>query len=135
MKLSEAIRLGGIASDGETKHKLFEGGKTCAMGGALLAAGRLWFIDVAGVPWGYEAPECLIGPDPFAGTRGLSADCPVCPAGTALISAKVGRLEGVIFHLWDTHGWSREQIADWVEGIEREQDVPQEQAAEAVVAE
>lgn len=49
---------------------------------------------------------------------GVYRECPACvPTLTPLVPIMVFHL---VAHLNDTHRWTREQIADWIEGVERE---------------
>jgi len=111
MKLSEAIRLGGMLSRGDVRCALYEYGRTCAMGGALLAAGALQIFED-----GWRAYEKYGQPDPFPIRSTIIEACPGCRG--ALDSHRKVALELVIFLLFDVHRWSRDQIAGWVETIE-----------------
>ena len=105
MKLSEAMRLGATLGP-HIRGRLFgDGGGTCAMGGALKAMGFLShdfcfyirynkFLPTTIWPWIIEKRTC-----PHCGE----------PLETRAI---------ITVHLNDTHEWSREKIADWVEEVE-----------------
>lgn len=108
MKLSEAIRLGAMLKPQGVLFAL-RNGKTCALGAAMDAIGALpqrrWFkwLPVADLePAKARWPEL---------NRIIRHPC----------SGRKWRLRRVIWDLNDIRGWSREQIADWVEQIEREQ--------------
>ena len=120
MQLSEAIRLGAmlrpqargwLVRDVFVPTRGWRGwlgrGKmttgTCALGAALEAVGMA--ADLGSVwhmwPW----------------TLNRSELCPVCPVcGIARMAS------GIIWHLNDSHDWTREQIADWVATIEPRED-------------
>ena len=113
MKLSEAIRLGSL-----TTHQTFgsvvswnfdgHGGAhpvdTCALGAAAHAKGLLgdFFdplpIDYDRIHLSFPTLDLLVK-DPFLG--------------------RTRRVNQIIIDLNDSHKWSREQIANWVEGVER----------------
>ena len=106
MKLSEAIRLGAMIRP-QGFHGLFGEGKSCAMGAALEAVG----FPYEDIP----SNQLCEGMKLFSG-HSHTRWCPVCresPQTTA-------PLYRVVEHLNDTHRWSREQIADWVEQVEQE---------------
>jgi hypothetical protein len=101
MKLSEAIRLGAMLKpqgfglgSGNPRAEA-----TCALGAAYEAA------RVTG-SW----PSLLLVFPQLKHIEELA--CPVCR----------DKQDGLIAHLNDDHRWSREQIADWVEQIERAQE-------------
>lgn len=120
MNLSEAIRLGAMLRD-KADGFFFMDGKTCAAGAALEACGS----DIG------------IGADKHGAFRELwpwtittYAACPQC-----------GRSDSVrnhIPHLNNSikggHNRTREQIADWIEGIEKQQAQPQETPAETLAS-
>lgn len=97
MRLSEAIRLGSMLRP-QTRGSYGADGGSCAIGAAAEAAGMNEY------PLFHE----------------LEARWPVltefvaCPV-TADTSGDVGT---VILWLNDSHGWTREAIADWVETLE-----------------
>jgi hypothetical protein len=99
MKLSEAIRLGAMLKPQGFAY-LHAHGRTCAMGAAYEAVGvdlrSKKARDAQKVAWATNRP-----------TR-----CPVCHLGFDVMTL-------AITHVNDSHRWTREQIADWVEGIER----------------
>lgn len=111
MRLSEAIRLGATLSEqgfGRRAHN----GKRCALGSALEACGYTLVEWSEDDPGGYafrSFPEHGALDDNFPQLREILAlHCPEC----GITASSVG---GVIPHLNDTHRWSREQIADFVE--------------------
>lgn len=67
------------------------------------------------------AEECYEGP--YGGPHGLlthfypelrdRATCPVCHNAT---TADALTLIGLLWHVQDTHGWTREQVAAWLKG-------------------
>jgi hypothetical protein len=93
MTFAEAIRLGSMLRP-QGFGSMRSAAGTCALGAAEEALGRLW---------------C----DAFGDHRSLYHACPAC-------NYAPDRLQIVTpAHLNDTHYWTREQIADWVETIER----------------
>lgn len=124
MKLSEAIRLGGMSHPkiiGDPFH--FDNNGvivgTCAVGSALVAIGK------AGVGNNRAYPS-LLREFPWLSNPGYV--CPVC-------GSKSHTLE-VIWHLNDIHDWTRESIADWVTTIEEQMATPgtNTEVAEEVMA-
>lgn len=108
MRLSDAIRLGSMlrpqARGGFASVQVrgwrgwFLGERTmgsCALMAAAEAVGRERWTDVLDI-W----PEWMR----------LKAVCPVTGAWNSVFS--------VVWRLNDTHRWTREQIADWIETIE-----------------
>src|SRR5580765_2975940 len=93
MKLSEAIRLGSMLKPQAFGH--FDTGRgTCALGAAREAAGGMSF------------PISTASP----------ATCPACQQ-VMVTSEKVWATAATVVHLNDKHRWTRERIADWVEGV------------------
>lgn len=78
--------------------------RTCALGAAADAVGRL--DEVANDDNVFEVVDVF-------GILGTSAACPVCGAG-----GRRWDMSDVIPHLNDDHRWTRERIAEWVEGVE-----------------
>lgn len=107
MKLSEAIRLGAL-----TGPQCFEliclDDATCAIGSAFKAIGKLNVLSFTYQQFRVEFPIVLI------------VDQQPCPACGDELHLSFGH--SLIPHLNDTHRWTRERIADWVEGIERAQE-------------
>ncbi len=106
MKLSEAIRAGAKLRP-QAFGKGFDGVGTCAMGAAFEGMGldpKSLDLEIC-----QPIPEVLRELFPPKSVR----LCPVCGTQKAL---------GVIVHLNDEHGWTREAIADYVETLEREQE-------------
>jgi hypothetical protein len=97
MKLSEAIRLGAMMMPQAFRTLLSDDG-ACALGAALLAVGAR----------PEEAVRSALNRWPWAST--VSADCPRCGRSRTVFR--------VVTHLNDRHRWTREQIAEWVAGIE-----------------
>ena len=119
MKLSEAIRMNGMMKpQGFGADSLYSLDAPCALGGALQSIGTpaknqtdYSPVKVAW-PWVKE-PEF---------------SCPIakgCSPRTPL---------QMIWHLNDTHRWTRSQIADWVETVEPAEPA-QEQTCELVCTE
>lgn len=117
MKLSEAIRLGAMLKPQAKCLYNASNQGTCAMGAAADAIGVLM-----------ES----IGVDAIRGTlSGLGEAWPHLGASDDTRNESVWLVDGrpladAIQTRNDTYGWTREQIADWVESIER----AQEQSAE-----
>lgn len=108
MRLSEAIRLGAMLKP-QAFGDYSVGVGTCALGAAHEALGKN--ADDESEWWWPELPRDAI--------------CPSC--GGMRHSDSSFAVGGVIAHLNDVHKWTREQIADWVETIEREQDAKHSQ--------
>lgn len=115
MKLSEAIRLGAMIRP-QGSGVYFSLGRSCALGAAFEACGAT----------AYDEGFATSGDYLFSILR-MWAPCPACVYDHH-------RLGFVVTHLNDHHGWTREQIADWVETIEAQHaDHPQEQPAPVAV--
>jgi hypothetical protein len=105
IRISEAMRLGAMQTP-QAFGTLFEPQTTgfwlwkktvtatCAMGAALHAVGNIYLYQDHWFP-------VLMRP----------AACPACGQRNSTV-------ENTIMHLNDSHEWSRERIADWVEKIE-----------------
>ena len=102
MKLSEAIRLGSMLKP-QLRARSFDGVATCAAAAACDAIGRLerW-KDV----WPIVKERW-----PIIETTAM---CPVLVLGGNIETS----VETGIIYLNDAEGWTREQIADWVQTIE-----------------
>lgn len=101
-RLSEFIRLGGLLGPQVFRHSRGPDGGSCALVGALDAAGIEWTASDEVVNEVFPA---------------LAAHVPLpCPAMCELRS--VG-LTSLIVHLNDQHLWSRELIADHIEHLEQ----------------
>jgi len=108
MKLSEAIRLGAMLQP-QQRGEMFGTSGTCALGAAAEAIGRLsdWGRSHSYNEWRLQWPLLT---QAVSGPAGVSIDDP--------------RLLKKITRLNDGYGWTREQIADWVETIEQAQPQP-----------
>ena len=120
MKLSEAIRLGAMNSP-QIKGGYMDGEGRCALSAAC---------DAAGI----GSVEALHGGRRVLDYPKLEETFPllakyVCPPGTTSTTDEV---QMIIWSLNDYNGWTREQIADWVETIENQQEQEQAPAAELV---
>lgn len=118
IRLSEAIRLGSVLAP-QCFSTLYQHGNgeviaTCALGSSLHAIGLL---QANGVVYEQIFPLAMLCTDPPI--EGC-CETTVC---------------GIIISLNDRYQWTREKIADWVEGIEREHEheleVRSSQTAEA----
>jgi hypothetical protein len=108
MRLSDAMREGAkIRPKG--LGDLFVDGKSCALGAAAEGNG----MSLHGI-WGdlwlniMETWPELDQPD---------QECPYVKCA-AMRSYSVTTLADVVIHLNDEHGWTRERIADWLDGRE-----------------
>lgn len=114
MRLSEAIRLGAMMKpQGQFYHNAAMD-STCAMGAALDAVGALWEVPMAHAQGDQHVPARQRWPWAFE-----QIGCPVC--GTT--PKDRGVTSSTVAHIHNKHGWTREQIADWVETIEAAHDV------------
>lgn len=108
MKLSEAIRLNSVMKpQGKGNDSIVSRDAPCALGGALQSIGRQ--------PDDFrQAYRELIDHWPWL------ADLSICPCGQSHhhCSVPAMTIASIIWSLNDLHGWSRSQIADWVEGFE-----------------
>lgn len=119
MKLSEAIRLSGM-TDSQIRYKFYDqDGGTCAMGGAYKAIGKnLGDIDACS---GYTTTLALLAAEfPI-----LALEMPVYgdKHGGTCSWGKAESLYTSIAHMNDCLQMTRQQIADWVEGIENKLDM------------
>lgn len=100
MTLSEAIRLGALLKP-QGHHGYFDGGATCALGAAADALGRLDDL-------------CI----------GRFLECQEWPVLSVRAVHPLSQLRqsvwATITEINDLDGWTREEIADWVESVERE---------------
>lgn len=118
MKLSEAIRLGAMNTEQARCAMRDPQGRTCAMGSALDAAGLLDLVTgdliynetITLHPKVRERFPILAEDAPLTLRDGTSTTQPLYCA---------------IAYLNDTMNWTREQIADWVETIERRAEADQ----------
>lgn len=114
MKLSEAIRLGSMLRPQAVRALIAPWG-SCAWGAAF---------EAIGAKNGHEAVRMAIEKRfPWENLASRLVTCPVL--GTPR------KLCDVIVELNNRHGWTREQIADWVETFETEQAL--QDAPESVV--
>ena len=118
MKLSEAIRLGAMLKPqafGALSSTDQTG--TCAMGAAIQAIGspmRALRDGEASTNGRRSTGTPLVADVPQDWQNTYDAKDPVCPECAGI---KVNVL-AAITHLNDTHRWTRERIADWVETLE-----------------
>lgn len=114
MRLSEAIRLGAMATTQGTGCASFRSDTApCALGAARLAAGL-----VLG-----ESHDDFFHLGEVFPLIHVPVDAPVGETHCG------DHVMDVVWKLNDIHCWTREQIADWVEGIEQQQAMPREQPA------
>lgn len=113
MRLSEAMRLGAMLHP-QCFGALTDFRGTCALGAAVAAAN----CPVVGRAAGTESTRsgdrsdlAVQVPNEWGAVLAAVCDCPDCG------SSRSGHR--LIAHLNDDHRWTREQIADWVETIER----------------
>ena len=107
IKPSEAIRLGCLLAPVQAFTRAFEGDDlACAVGAMALGLGY-------DGPREYGMGDAL----PFLWTAHpalLTTRLP-CPAG--ICDSDGDRASSRVWHLNDTHRWTREAIADWLEGL------------------
>lgn len=124
LRLSEAIRLGAMWKPqrfGGPLMPLAEESATCALAAAAEAYGDVELCS--GVAWADRVP---------ARTREIGVFvCPSC--GSPRVNVNDEGFLMSIAHLNDTHRWSRERIADWVETFESEPETPDGQPANVPV--
>jgi len=113
MKLHEAIRLGAMLRPQATHP--FGVWNSCALQAAAEANGVAWRC------FGYVSLRRI-----YPHLRVMDGSCPQCGAKHSLLR--------VIWHLNDEHHWTREQIADWIETIERAHEAKSEPMTAAVEA-
>lgn len=113
MRLSEAMRLGAMLRPQITGRLLSRWG-SCALGAARQAAG---------------VPTRETVSHPWVWTHTTLSHCPACRFSTGYQDF----VEQLIKHLNDTHRWTRERIADWVESIEPQPETPVTPEAESCV--
>lgn len=100
-RLSEFIRLGGMLGPQTFSHSRGPNGGSCALVGAIDAAGICWTDD-----------DAVNAAFPALQAAGVFT-CPACCVPS------VGGLTGLIIHLNDQHLWARELIADHIERLEQ----------------
>jgi hypothetical protein len=124
MKLSEAMRRGSMMGP-QIAWKLFgPDDSSCAMGAAFKGVGissKGTVFDLIGI--GYQIfPILQVHPAP---------PVPLHPCPVDWCTAKTDTMWSIIVDLNNNHGWTREQIADWVETIERQHEPEQSAPAQA----
>lgn len=107
LKLSDAIRLGAMLKP-QIQDNFWRDGGTCALGAALDACGELKGDSDLELHLRVRALWPLVS---------VRVESPTD-------SGVVRPLLYQIADLNDVDGWTREQIADWVESIERQQEQP-----------
>jgi hypothetical protein len=122
LKLSEAMRLGAMLSPQGFSEA---GDGRCALQSAGDAEG---ITSITSDGWPATPYMQLTARWPILGTQ---RGCPLCSWGRAFDDDCVTRK--VIWHLNDTHRWTREQIADWVQTIEDAQVVSERPRADQAV--
>lgn len=120
MRLSEAIRLGSMLRP-KASGWFFRDGASCAQGAALEAMGVTcadgdFEANVSMRPYMKRLWPSLVN---------VKANCPTCGEEFSIISKRFETSRNMLAHLNNAsgHDWTREQIADWVETIERAQEV------------
>lgn len=109
MTLSDAMRLGAMWRP-KTRHHLFHGQGSCALGAAAEGCGLR--DEVRTICKRPVTPTDLVFEWPELVCRSLP-----CPACAATGDAQRGVLYGLIAHLNDFHNWTREAIADWLDTL------------------
>lgn len=114
MKLSEAIRLGAMM--GPPTHDRWTGkdGSSCVVGAALLSAG---IVERPILSKGFR--EVFLARFPIVEHL---PPCPQCGEDNIARHGGSNPIHWGLQHLFHEHRWSREDIADFVETIEREQE-------------
>lgn len=108
LRLSDAIRIGAMLRP-RGVCALLEAGRTCALGAALDAIGY------------YRPEQSYVGCLSSAEWRQLSARWPLLAMDVrSPADGHERQLSDTIIYLNDSHEWSRERIADWVESLERQ---------------
>lgn len=137
ISLSEAIRLGAaITKPGKGRLMSSDEREACALGGAVIAVPGLFReATEEELEWVRTNPEFY---HPERGV-GLHAGRVLVPATAELVTlvvmvcrcparrvdggdhcSHVDQLYRMVPHLNDDHGWTKDQIADWVERKEKE---------------
>lgn len=107
MELSEAIRLGAMLKP-QGSGGINDGRTACALRAAADAVG---ICDVSGIDFRPTLDYAAIA-DRWPWVKGLDLKCPECG------SHHYQNALDTIWILNDTHKWTRERIADWIETIE-----------------
>lgn len=115
LKLSEAIRLGAMLTPQGFGNDALSGEARCALGAAAAAAGMqcIFTLHLLVERWPFLHTEVAY---PTSTHRRIRLE--TTRAGDLLL------LRSAIWRLNDVSGWTREQIADWVETIEAQQAQP-----------
>lgn len=103
MKLSEAIRLGAMLKP-QAHGRIDAVTSSCALGAAADALGMK--PTIKRYVWLSRQYQFLLEPAHCSRCHALFVDC----------------VMDMIYHLNDSHGWTRERIADWVETLEAAQE-------------
>lgn len=124
LPLSAAIRLGAMLRP-QGRGQFLRDGKTCALGAALDAVGELaLYVFVDGIPNCDQVRTIVDGmPYRWPVLREF-VQHPISPTWNQV------PLASVIVDLNDTHKQTREQIADFVESVEREVEAKLSRSAE-----
>jgi hypothetical protein len=110
LRLSEAIRLGAMMKP-PARGVMGGAGGTCAIGAAADAIGHLHDREFRNAWDAFSQVWPILGVQTFG------------PSDTWTGRRKVKfHVRSIILSLNDDDGWTREQIADWVESIERSQE-------------
>ena len=106
MRLCDAIRKGCEVTRAIKGHYLDDGCGACAVGSIAVALG------LARIGQGYigsSASKTISDMFPFI------KKCPVCHSNEFGYSKHYGLASNVISHIYESHNWTREAIADWIE--------------------
>lgn len=109
MRLSDAIRLGSLLRP-KVSGFFFKNGASCVQGAALEATGTVYTDDVQE---SVAHHLTLIARWPWV--KHVPVPCPAC----GVVAAMIYHLAHLNNRGLCDHDWTREQIADWVESIER----------------
>lgn len=122
LKLSQAIRLGAMLKPQGVGMWKTSDGKTCALGAAADA------LSILNTPNSWtklrEIYPILGNPLPTAGS-GPKIDCPACGNIQLCVGSAIAHLNDDRRHLW-----TREQIADWVESLEKQSEIASPESVE-----
>jgi hypothetical protein len=133
MKLSEAIRMNGMMKpQGSGSLSMYSADAPCALGGALQSIGKQHVATKVIDPFDSCSPEFdrnyweVAEAWPWS-VRHIHDHCPV-----SVCSCNYSDAASLIYHLNDTHRWTRQQIADWVSVEPQEEAVAVEESVETV---
>jgi hypothetical protein len=104
LRPSEALRLGRLTRPLPGLGRLFYDGRACALGAMAIGFFGPGVIDET-TAGSWHVHQQLIEHVP---ALSQDAACPICPR-------MVDKVNSVVWHLNDYHGWPSEAIAQWLE--------------------